>query len=124
VQTHGASDRPDDSVATLVVRDDRGTGAGWDVVLASEAPEDEEWLPVVLENRHATIRRLLPLNGQTPDIVSGGRVLGPFEVPLPLLEALPGNGSGVYQQPLIVAVPVFDGESQSGFVLIQLPFAP
>jgi hypothetical protein len=128
VQPHGATDRLDDTVTTLVVRDDRGTAAGWDVGFASEPPEDVVWQPEMIENRSVTIRRLMPpQDNQSSDQeegIGGGRTLGPYEVPIPVLTAETGSGSGLYQQQLIVVVPILERDDDSGTVFVQLPFAP
>jgi hypothetical protein len=127
VQPHGASDRLDDSVATLIVRDDRGTATGWDVSFTSAAPKEVWWQPGVMENRDSTIRRLIPRDAISPDQVdgiSGGRTLGPYELPIPVLAAELGSGSGLYQQPLIIVVPLFERDNETGMMFVQIPFAP
>ena len=126
VQPHGASDRPDDSVATLVVRDDRGTASGWDVGFSSIAPDGYWWAPTMLENQDKTIQRLLPPSGPSGQVdgITGGRTLGPVDAPLPVLVAERGSGSGVYQQQLIGVVPLIEIETDRGTVFVHIPFAP
>ncbi len=127
VQPHGTTDRLDDTVTTLVVRDDRGTAAGWEVGFTSEPPEEVSWQPEVMENPDDTIRRLMPQNDQAldqEDGIGGGRTLGPYEVPIPVLTAETGSGSGLYQQQVSVVVPILERDDDSGTVFVQLPFAP
>lgn len=123
VEPHGASERTDDSVMTLVVRDDRGTATGWDIGIASAAPEDEWWKPVLAENRQDTIRRLEPVGDEIGNI-AGGRTLGTYETPLPLLVAAPGSGSGRYSQQLVGIIPLIAKEGAQGQMFVLMTFAP
>jgi hypothetical protein len=123
VEPHGASKRTDDAVMTLVVRDDRGTAAGWDVGMASAAPDGYWWVPTLLENRPDTIRRLVPVGGEVGDI-AGGRILGAYENPVPLVIAAPGSGSGVYSQPLVGVIPLIEDHATQGQMFVLVTFAP
>jgi hypothetical protein len=84
-------------------------------------------MPVLVENRDSTIRRVLPEDGRLSDQVNqvrGGRTLGMFDPSISFLHAMAGSGSGVYLQQVVALAPPLDAAAEPGTILIQLPFAP
>lgn len=116
----------DQTGLTLIVVDDRGTAAGWAVVIGIDVDDVQGWVPDIAENRNETIRRLLPagrtLDGPI-DGVDGQRTLGPMGPPVPVLGARPGSGNGVYLQQLALIIPGTSGAVPQVFYVV-LPFAP
>lgn len=109
----------------LVVRDDRGTAAGWTVVLA--ATEGSEPVPALLVNQPGTIVRILPAGPVAirEGEVIVGRTLGVLAAPVRVLHAAPSGGAGLYTQQLVIRYPglAVDVAPVPLFV-IQLPSAP
>lgn len=108
----------------LIVRDDRGTSAGWSVLLTTSG-EGGEWEPILLANRPETIVRILPPPGTSPmerGSIAVGGTLGRLAASVAILRAPQGEGAGVYVQTLTITWPI-PGRAP-GFVIIQLPSAP
>ena len=112
------------TVPTFVtVADDRGTGAGWDVVLTATG-EESAWTPVFQSNTPSTVSRLLPSAGPLAahDAVSVGDAVSSLQQPTTVLHAEQGSGAGVYVQSLTISWP--ESSDGPGLVAIQLPSAP
>jgi hypothetical protein len=107
----------------IIVRDERGTGTGWDVVLTA-TDETGAWDPVLQGNTPSTITRLLPVAQprQGGDAVSAGGTTSDLRASTAVLRADEGGGAGVFTQVLTIIWP--DTGEGPGLVSIQLPFAP
>jgi hypothetical protein len=123
-----ANDRPGTALPswlTMVVRDERGTAAGWMVVMAA-GPEQSGWTSTLTDNRGDMVTLILPpadaRAGQDFGI-EVGRALGSLYRPMPILHAAQGSGAGVYLQLLGGAWPSA-GSDGRGTLFIQIPFAP
>lgn len=126
VRDHELTSDPDDQAMLLAVRDDRGTGAGWAVHLFYTEAAVERVIPNVIENRDATIRRILPDDGRLSDQIGdvrGGRSLGPLSPAIPLLDAAPRSGSGVFLQTVTLAPRTEPGDVPDTMFIV-LPAAP
>jgi hypothetical protein len=113
-------------LAYVLVCDDRGTAAGWDVSLY-QADTTALEPPAILENRTATIRRIMPADGRRSDqidLVQSGQTLGGIQPPIRVLRAAPGGGSGVYLQQLLMLTAVPDLDEPASTLIVHLPFAP
>ena len=113
------------STLTIVVVDDRGTAAGWMVVL-STAPGNSGWAPALIDNRSSTVSLVLPTkNAQTPreSGIASGQTLGPLQQPMPILLAAPGSGAGLFSQRLGITVPSLPNDAPVT-MFVQIPFAP
>lgn len=121
----GDASTPGDLPALLVVRDDRGTAAGWTVLLSSRGEDDPARTPSLVTNHPGTIVRILPA-GPVPvrhGEVLVGRTLGALVSPAHVLHALTPGGAGVYTQRLVIHNPgTVAGPAQ--LFIIQLPSAP
>lgn len=121
-----SSERQAEVFAFIVVSDERGTGAGWDIGMF--LVHDAGQVPVSLvENRTSSIRRILPADGRYSeqiDLVRSGQTLGMPAPPIPLLHAAPGGGSGVYLQELLFQTSGSGSGEPPRTIVIQLPFAP
>jgi hypothetical protein len=120
----GTADAP--SATTLVVGDDRGTSSGWSVFLQVESPGDDESATSLVRNETVTIRRILPVMQLSPDgdakVVAGGS-LGTLSEPAPVLLAMPGSGSGVFQQTMVIYhTPQDEGAVQT--IVVDISFSP
>jgi hypothetical protein len=108
----------------ITVNDDRGTGAGWSVILGT-SDHGHVWNPVLEGNDPATITRLVPAPELGPlpyDAVSVGGTVSGLSHPMTVLQAGEGQGSGMFVQSLAIEWPL-PGEGP-GLVSIQLPSAP
>lgn len=113
-----------DTVPTFItVQDERGTGAGWDVVLTA-TDEANGWDPVLQENAPSTVTRVLPEAAPPAghDAVSVGGTTSTLRQSVGVLRAEEGSGAGVYVQTLAITWP--DPEGAPGLVSVQLPAAP
>lgn len=113
-----------DTVSTFItVRDERGTGAGWGVILTA-SDEASAWDPVLEENAPSTITRLSPVaeSATGQDAVSAGGTVSSLRDPMVVLQAEPGSGAGVYVQTLTISWP--ESGDGPGLVAVQLPSAP
>ena len=127
VRENDLTELDDDLVMIIVVRDDRGTAAGRDIASYYEAATDPERTSALIENRDASIRRVLPEDGRLSDQINhlrAGRTLGLLDPMVPLLHASPGSGTGVFLQQVIVVAPPFAGDAEPGTIIVHLPFAP
>jgi hypothetical protein len=125
VQANTLTTRDDDAIVTIVVRDERGTAAGWTIALMAAPEIPAEQALALLENRDGTIRRVIPADGRLSDQVqgiTGGHTVGIAAPPIPLLHAALGSGAGVYLQPLIFIIP--NGAIPGAIFTIQLTSAP
>lgn len=120
-------DDPASSEFLIIVGDDRGTGAGWQVLLWIPPAAPGELVADLIANRTDTIRRLTPAGiGSVPssDELLTGRVLGSLtERPVVILRAPEHAGAGIYVQQISVAFP----ESRNDFlgvINLELPIAP
>ena len=127
LRSNELTERADDAVLVIVIRDDRGSALGWEIVGGYQLPGRSNAAPELLEDRTDTIRRILPDDGGHSNQTGGigcGQVTGPFQPAIPLLKAPAGGGSGLFAQQLVVVLPVVDPTSEPGTLLIQMPFAP
>jgi hypothetical protein len=120
----GTEDAP--SSTTLVVGDDRGTSSGWSVYLQVESPDDDGLQASLVQNETVTIRRILPVMQLSPDgdakVVAGGS-LGTLSEPAPVLLAVPGSGSGVFEQTMVIYhTPQDEGVVQT--IVVDISFSP
>jgi hypothetical protein len=127
VQENDPTRRSDDAIVTLVVRDDRGTAAGWTISLAVDSGTPSAAGIELLENIDGTIHRVLPNDGRASDQIqgiTGGRTVGVIDPPISLLHAQLGSGSGVYLQPLVMILPAQLDNQIVGLLYIQVTSAP
>jgi hypothetical protein len=121
----GDASTPGDLPTLLVVSDDRGTAAGWTVLLASPGEDDQAGIPALVANHPGTIVRILPV-GPVPvrngDVLVG-RTLDALATPAHVLHAPVSGGAGVYTQQLVIHYPGTPTDPARLFI-IQLPSAP
>jgi hypothetical protein len=121
----GDASIPGDLPTLLVVRDDRGTAAGWTVLLASPGEDDRAGILSLVANHPGTIVRILPV-GPVPvrhGEVIVGRTLDALASPAHVLHAPVSGGAGVYTQQLVIRYPG-TATGPARLFIIQLPSAP
>lgn len=107
-QENTLSQREHDVIATMIVRDERGTAAGWTVAVSGDPAISPEQSLALLENLDGTVWRIIPADGRQSEQVLGiqsGHTVGILVPAIPFLHAALGSGSGVFQQNVIVIVP-------------------
>ncbi len=127
LRENALTERDDDAVMVIMIRDDRGRASGWEVAVNYAPPPAADEPLALVEGQNATIRRLLPEDGRLSDQIDQigcGRTLGPLSPPVPLLHAPPGSGSGVFVQQIVVKLPEFDPSGEAGVIVVHIPFAP
>lgn len=108
----------------ITVNDDRGTGAGWSVILGA-SDDGHAWNPVLQGNDPSTITRLVPAPELGPlpyDAVFVGSTMSGLIHPMTVLQAGEGEGSGMFVQALSIDW-LLAGET-SALIGIEIPSAP
>jgi hypothetical protein len=125
LQANAQTPRDDDATAIMVVRDDRGTAAGWTIAVQSDPALSPADSLALLENLDGTIWRVIPADGRQSEQVLGihsGHTVGVLVPALPFLRAELGSGSGVFQQTVLVIVP--DSAPTLATLTVQITTSP